>query len=267
METVAGVFAVRSDAERATARLRSGGLSKDKMVLLVPGEPGERPNPPVPTVEGEQPGMGKAVGGVVGGAMGIAGGFEAGAIASAAIPGIGPVMAVGLLGAAVLGLAGAGAGAAVGKKLEENLAQGLPTDELFVYEDALRKGRSVVIAFPEDEKMAKTAREIMDAEGAETIDSARKQWWIGLESAEREYYAAAGGNFEKDQYFYRTGFEAALHAGRRGREYDQVISDLSAQLEELKQRYPDADVEGPFRRGYERGQAHYQMLISKRKAA
>ncbi|MBI3894831.1 MAG: hypothetical protein HY313_02760 [Acidobacteria bacterium] len=267
MSTVAGVFASQTDAEQAVNRLKSAGFSTDKIVLLMPGKPGAELNPPVPTVEGEQPGMGKAVGSVIGGAVGIAGGFEGGAIASAAIPGVGPVMALGLLGAAVLGIAGAGLGAAVGNVLEEDLAQGLPTDEVFVYEDALRKGRSVVLAFPEDDSAADSARQAMDAEGAESIDSARKQWWIGLRSAEKEHYSVGGGDFEQDEKFYRMGFEAALHAGSRRKEYDQVLSEMASHLEELRRRYPDSDVEEPFRRGYERGRAYYQNLSNRSKAA
>ena len=50
----------------------------------------------VPTTETEQPGMGGALGSVVGGAVGASGGLMSVAVLSAIIPGIGPVMAVGL---------------------------------------------------------------------------------------------------------------------------------------------------------------------------
>ena len=39
------------------------------------------------------------------------------------------------------------AGAVAGGALEDGLAHGLPKDELYLYEDALRKGHSVVFAF------------------------------------------------------------------------------------------------------------------------
>ena len=64
----------------------------------------------------------------------------------ALVPGLGPITALGLLGAAILGAAGATIGAAAGGKAEKSTYEGLPEDEIFVYEDALRKGRSVVIA-------------------------------------------------------------------------------------------------------------------------
>ncbi len=57
----------------------------------------------------------------------------------------GPSPLSGLLGAAILGAAGATVGATAGDKMEKSATQGLPEDEIFVYEDALRQGRSVVI--------------------------------------------------------------------------------------------------------------------------
>ena len=56
------------------------------------------------------------------------------------IPGVGPVIAGGIIGAAILGVGGAATGAAAGAALERELADGLPHDELYLYEDALRKG-------------------------------------------------------------------------------------------------------------------------------
>jgi hypothetical protein len=68
--------------------------------------------------------------------------------------------------------------------LEDSMTEGLPEDELFVYEDALRKGRSVVIALA-DESKAPLLRELLKAEGAEAVDAAREQWWIGLRDASK----------------------------------------------------------------------------------
>ena len=51
--------------------------------------------------------------------MGAAGGATAGlAVASLAIPGIGPLIAFGMVGAALLGIVGAAAGSAVGDTVE-----------------------------------------------------------------------------------------------------------------------------------------------------
>ena len=96
------------------------------------------------------------------------------------------------------------------------------------------------------------------------IDAAREEWWIGLRSAEQEHYEGLGKDFSQDEKFYRCGFEAALHARTRGKEYDQVLTEMQKDLEELKQQYPNADVEEPFRRGYDRGRAYYESLRRQR---
>src|SRR5258705_4300099 len=110
----------------------------------------ERVEGAVPIDDTEQPGMGAAMGGTVGGAMGVAGGASLGAAAaSLLVPGVGPVIAGGILGAALLGVGGTAAGIAAGGALEKELVSGLPHDELYLYEHALREGNSVVIAFIE----------------------------------------------------------------------------------------------------------------------
>ena len=71
-------------------------------------------------------------------------------IVSLLIPGVGPVVAIGVAGGVILGALGAVGGGALGGKLEGKVFEGLPEDELYVYEDALRKGRSVVVVMAED---------------------------------------------------------------------------------------------------------------------
>jgi hypothetical protein len=259
MRAVAGVFASRGDAEHAARKLASLGLSKDRITLLFPGQT-KKELQAIPISEAEQPGVGKALGGVVGAAVRLAGGFELGAVLSAAVPGVGPVLAIGFAGAALLGLAGATVGAVGGDALENAMTEGLPADELFVYEDALRRGRSVLIAFVDDEAHAASARRLIEAECAETVDAAREQWWIGVRRPEEEHYTKLRRDFKEDEKFYRLGFEAALHARTRCKEYDQVLAEMTRDLEELQRRDPDSDLEEPFRRGYERGRSYYQSL-------
>ena len=101
-----GVFQSKADGERAVNRVAMAGVSRDKIRLLTP-ESTERHVSGVPVSDSEQPGMGAAVGTVVGGALGSAGGFGAGAaFASLLLPGVGPILAGGLLGAGLLGLGG-----------------------------------------------------------------------------------------------------------------------------------------------------------------
>jgi hypothetical protein len=88
-----------------------------------------------------------------------------------------------------------------------------------------------------------------------------------LRSAEREHYSALGRNFDSDEKFYRLGFESALHARMRCKEYDQVSAEMAVKLEEVQRQHPDASVEEPFTKGYERGRDYYQQICNKPKAA
>jgi hypothetical protein len=263
MKTVTAVFSSQSDAQHAMAEIRSAGLPMDRVTLLTPGS-SEAELKSVPAVAAEQPGMGKAIGAVLGAAAGLSGGPL---VIAAIIPGVGPITALGLLGGAVLGAAGASIGGVAGSKMENSMTEGLPEDELFVYEDALRKGRSVIIAMADDEAGASGYRDLLQAEGAETVDAAREQWWIGLRDAEEEHYSADGRTFTDDEKFYRLGFESALHARTRCKEYDQVLGEMNVKIADLERQYPGVEVAEPFTRGYERGRDHYQQLCDQSKAA
>jgi hypothetical protein len=137
--------------------------------------------------------MGKAIGGVVGGALGTASGLSLGAATSLLIPAVGPVLATGLIGAAILGTGGALGGAAVGRALEDALAKGVPIDEMYVYEEALRQGRTVIVVFVKNTDEEELARIVLAESHAETVDAAREDWGIGLRSAEESHYRGAGG--------------------------------------------------------------------------
>jgi hypothetical protein len=263
MKAVTGVFGSQPYAQRALVQLRALGLSEDRLTLLTPGGIDTHEGT-IPTVSAEQPGMGKAIGALVGAATGLSGGPL---LVAALIPGVGAVTVIGLLGGAVVAAAGAGVGAAVGGNLENAQTEGLPEDEIFVYEDALSKGRSVVIALANDSVEASLFRELLKAEGAESIDAAREHWWIGLRSAEQEHYSQHGKNFGNDEEFYRRGFEFALDARTRRKEYDQVLPEMKVKIEELERQYPGIEVAEPFRRGFERGRNHHQQLWSESKAA
>jgi hypothetical protein len=251
MRPTVGIFTSRKDAEQAIEQLQSVGIPPDQVNLLSPGASKEEIHD-VPTSESEQPGMGKTIGGVVGGALGM----QLGAALSIIIPGIGPVIATGLIATALLGAIGAVSGAAAGGALETSTTEGLPVDELYVYEDALRQGRTILIALADDETQADAAREALAQAGVESLDAARKNWWVGLRSAEELEYTRQGRDFKTDEPNYRRGFEAALNARTRGKSYQEAG-------EYLRERYPDAYDQESFRRGYERGQAYYRAARRK----
>ena len=265
MESVTGIFATREAAERAYAQVRQAGIPDDQLTILTPGSADQigKEIQAVPTDTTEPPGMGNAMGALVGGGIGIAGG----SLLMALVPGVGPITALGLLGAAVLGAAGATVGAVAGSRVERASYEGLPEDEIFVYEDALRKGRSVLIALADDEPAASRVRKIFERSGAESVDAAREQWWTGLRTLEESRYAQSGRSFSQDEEVFRLGFQAAMHARTRCLEFDQVSAEMDAALEDMQRRYPGKDVEQPFTRGYQRGREHYQQLCDEGKKA
>ena len=175
MEAVTGVFRSREKAETVVSALKTIGIPEDRIGVLTQGSEPDRLEQGVPVSDTEEPGMGSAMGAAVGGAMGAAGGATLGlAVATLAIPGIGPVIAFGMVGAALLGVVGAAAGSAVGDTAEEELGEGIPHEDIYLYHDALRKGHSIVIAYAEDDDQADRASEVMDNAGAEDLDALRE---------------------------------------------------------------------------------------------
>jgi hypothetical protein len=256
MLSVVGVFASRTDADFAANKLLSAGLTKDQINLLTPGSDTDRLGA-VPIDDMEERGVGEALGGVIGGTLGAVGGWSLGAaVASLFIPGIGQVVAIGAAAAAIAGIGGVVGGAKVAEALEENTSKGLPHDELFIYEDALRHGRTVLIAFVNHDSQRKVAQEIMTSSGAESLDAARENWWLGLRDIEAEEYQRKGHDLKGCESSFRCGFEAAQHPFARGKSYTQIVT-------ELKQRYPDKYGDDAFRDGFERGRNYYEKTLER----
>jgi hypothetical protein len=130
--------------------------------------------------------------------------------------------------------------------MEESLSDGLPKDELYVYEDALRKGRTVVVGLFDSEEEAGNARRILAESGSETIDAAREAWWVGLREVEKAEYERDGSSFSAAEEMYRCGFEAAHRPECAGKSFDDA-------RETLRRAYLDRWENQAFRRGYDRG--------------
>jgi hypothetical protein len=240
MKSVAGIFPSHDAAERAVRRLASLGIPQDRLTLLTPGTDVRR-LASVPVDEGEAPGTGAAIGAVTGVATGAGVGLPIGAAVSVVVPGIGPIIAFGLLGAALFGAGGA----AIGNALENTLTQGVPRDDLFVIEDALRGGQSVVIAFVDDEATAMRAHSALADQGGLDFDTARDRWWSALPEAER-------GRFEPvEEHVYRCGFEAAQWCDDR---------------ENVRPLHGDLIDQPAFQRGFERGYDYRHTRALRRSA-
>ena len=75
-----------------------------------------------------------------------------------------------------------------------------------------------------------------------------------------EHYLKSGQQFGDGEKFYLLGFEAALHARNLCKEFDQMVSEMTSDLEELQQQYPSVPVEEPFTLGFQQGREYYQRL-------
>ena len=125
MPTSIGVFTSREQAQDAVHLLIADKVPEDDISLLTPGSPEHRMG-------------GKKVGAYVGGAIGTSTGLTLGmAAATLAVPGIGPVLALGLGAAALLGFGGVKAGKSVGAGIDsvrlhaEGMALSAPFSQTF----------------------------------------------------------------------------------------------------------------------------------------
>lgn len=113
----------------------------------------------------------------------------------------------------------------------------------------------MVIALAGDEHEARRARDLILKDGAESLDAAREDWWVGLRDVEAEHYRALGRSFEQDQHTYRSGFESALRRDCRGKTIDEAADCL-------KWWYPDIWDTEPFRAGFARGRSYRETLAN-----
>jgi anti-sigma B factor antagonist len=159
METAIGVFSSRERAGEAVQHLLQAKVPEDSIVFLTRSESDTKKS-------------GKEFGATVGGFMGMATGMSAGvAAATLLLPGVGPIFALGFGAAALLGLTGAGAGAALGKAAADDTAETRPTpdekcpEDVEFFREVLREGRSLVVVRTESQQTARTASEILDRMG------------------------------------------------------------------------------------------------------
>ena len=192
MKAMTGIFASTSAAERAASRLAQIGVPRARIRQLTPYTPERQIHTIVPIAETEQPGMGKAIGAVVGFVLGAMVAFVVFGALRGGLTEFSPAI---LIGAAALGAMGAIAGAFAGGALEARMFPGLPKDELYLYEDALCAGRSVVFALTGDSAQEAAARRALQEAGAESLDAREQSWRVGLSPASthaREQQKRAG---------------------------------------------------------------------------
>jgi anti-sigma B factor antagonist len=157
MDTAVGVFSSRDRAEEAVKELLEQGVPEKSIVFLTRSES-----------EAKQ--IGKEFGTYVGGFTGGAAGMTAGVVAATLLlPGIGPIFALGFGAAALLGLAGASAGASVGSAVAGDQAPSTvdqhASEDAAFYREVLKEGRSLIIVRADSSDIATKACAVLDRLG------------------------------------------------------------------------------------------------------
>lgn len=251
MQAAIGVFSSSTTARDVVKQLQEHGILEENIHLLLPSTSQETLEH-LPTGDTAQPGMGRPLGGVVGGAIGIYSGLITSGAISVLIPGVGPVVAVGLVGAALFGAVGAAAGVALGGAAD-HASEDLSQEELLLYEEALRQGRTMVIAMAADPAQAAEAQTLMQQAGAEGLQAMQQRWWQSLRAAEARACEAEGGDFYKEEAVFWRGFEAALQLATPEQSYDDAV-------EHLQMHYADVYDAEAFQRGFKRGRIYQAQL-------
>ncbi len=154
MNTIIGMFDDTASARRAMETLRDGPLPLEDISIIAQNADG--------TIDGGNSGdvsasQGATVGAVWGGLVGLA---------ALLIPGVGPFIAFGALGAALTGVV---TGAVVGGISAALIDfSGIPEDEAHGYEQQIRAGKTLVAVKARDEDSAEVRR-ILDEVGASAV--------------------------------------------------------------------------------------------------
>jgi hypothetical protein len=260
IRTITGLFDTLDDAQSGAKELMDRGIPREAISMVAPDV--NDTNAQQHAVGAENTTGSGAVGGsVVGGAVGLLVG--AGLLA---IPGIGPVLAMGPLAAAIgtIGAAvgstalGAGVGAGIGGLAGSLIGAGVPEEKAHIYAEGVRRG-GVLLTVSVDSAMAERVDvdAVLRRSKAVDIDQRSKDWhtsdWNpstptdtaptnfvgGLPSANdtndrdfQTHYQAtvsAGGRPYSDYapaYSFGTAMAANANTGVRGDTWDAVEPDV-----------------------------------------
>jgi hypothetical protein len=161
---VFGIYSTTAQTERAVNELLGAGFSSEDVSVLMPDQQSTREfalKKETKAPEGAT--AGATTGGVLGGAVGVLVGLGA-----LAIPGLGPLLAVGPL---VAGLAGLGAGGAVGGLIGALVGMGIPEFEARRYEGHVKGGGMLLSVHCDTAGEVMRAKEVLAATGAIDIAS------------------------------------------------------------------------------------------------
>lgn len=252
METVIGIFPTRQAALEAAQELRSAGIAEAQLTLMEPQSSlaeTSTVNPPKPEAPGA---CGANAENVQGAILGFAGGLLGSTILVLALPGIGPIAAVGALG--LSGAVGSLAGGVFGQAAHNATATEITLPEFLTYESALQHEKHLLIVQPNGEMGKQRISRVLSGHGAEDFDLAHEHWWESIRTSEMEEFGGSREEFTRVERAYRKGFEAAIAAYSRPSSDSSTVGPTQTQ----DNTRPQDEV---FERGYARGQQYYEAML------
>ena len=232
MASVTGIFHSPAAAQEAFQSLKAQGFTAEQLNLLTRGE-------------SSFPVHAKQAGAMLGAATGLS--------IATFLPGLGPIIGLGML---ATGLIGAGLGAAAGSAVERH-THGVPNEDLYFFEETVREGGAVIMVQTDDATQQTQARNLIERAGGRALGGVRREWWLGVRDREQQFLRSHGRSLDPIEDEYRSGFEAALHPTPRGRDFDQVTTYVET-------CYPEPCKTEAFRIGYERGQNYFRERVRAR---
>lgn len=172
MQTVVGLYENATDVQRVLDALHGAGIPNEQ-ISVISRDPANQAAAQTTDGSGDSTGAMALGGAALGGISGLLAGL--GALGSLAIPGIGPIIAVGTLGGALAGTAlGAGVGAAAGSLMGALVDAGVPEEEATFYAEGVRQG-SILVSVNSADHFTEKVRQIMRQTGAVNIEDRRRQ--------------------------------------------------------------------------------------------
>ena len=188
-QTLTALFDDYDDAESAVTRLERAGVPRDDISIVASNADDRHAavGNGAATAAGADAGEGAAIGATVGGIGGLLAG-----LGMLVIPGVGPIVAAGWLGATIVGaLGGAAVGGAAGGLVGALTHAGVPEADAHIYAEGVRRGGSLVSARVSDDLVA-TARDILDSDDSQVdVDTRRASYqqegWTGFDESAPAY--------------------------------------------------------------------------------
>lgn len=233
--TLVALFDDYRDAESAIRELEAAAVPSSDINLIANNAAnryGDYPQYGVDRTERADTGSATSAGAGIGAVLGGAAGLLAG-IGALAIPGVGPVVAAGVLAAT---LAGAGAGAVVGGLVGALVEAGIPREHADIYAEAVRRGGTLVTVRADDVSRDHVSA-ILDRHSPVDVDERVESWrqtgWKGFDEHAEPYTGAAYGEAAVPPTVPTPGIGALPEAGelRRDWEVERDARSVSRQSE------------------------------------